>query len=331
MADNPLRITVGVFHEATQWVLDERHVQRIRQAADEVQVRVATGRASLLKLLPETDVLFGWSLSEQDFREHGGSLQWVQLTTVGGETVLNMPAVREAKLRLTTAASVHRIQAAEHVMALTLALSRRLHRCMQAQFDREWVGDRVGPEMGELYGQTMGIVAISKIGEEIAARAKAFGMHVLATKKHPAQEYLFVDQVLPADALDEMLGESDVVIVAVPLTGETRRLIGRKQFKVMRSSALLVNASRSAVVDERAMIRALKDGRIAGAGLDVFETEPLPDDSSLWHMANVIITPHVAGASPHYWDRATALFCDNLRRFLGDQPLVDEVNPEAGY
>ncbi|HBS29461.1 MAG TPA: D-2-hydroxyacid dehydrogenase [Phycisphaerales bacterium] len=237
------------------------------------------------------------------------------------------PAIR-AGVRVTTAASIRAPQVAEHALALLLALTRRLRQAWAAQGERRWAAEAIAPAVRDLAGATAGVVAMGTIGQEIAQRLKAFGMHVLATRKDPANPYMFVDEVLAPERMHELLARSDAVIVATPRTPVTEGLITKGLLGQMKPSALLVDVSRGGVVSQGALVTALQKGKIAGAALDAFETEPLPPNSALWGLENVILTPHVASASPRYWQSATEIVCRNLARLREGRPLIDEVTPE---
>jgi phosphoglycerate dehydrogenase-like enzyme len=174
---------------------------------------------------------------------------------------------------------------------------------------------------------------LGKVGEGIARAAKAFDMRVVATRRHVTEQETSaaVDTLYPSDRLPEMLGESDFVVVTVALTKETQKLIGERELRAMKPTAYIINIARGSVIDEAALTKALKEKWIAGAGLDVFEKEPLPQNSELWTLPNVIITPHVAGLMPDYNARAMEVFCENLKRYLAGQPLINVINRTRGY
>jgi phosphoglycerate dehydrogenase-like enzyme len=196
-----------------------------------------------------------------------------------------------------------------------------------------------------LRGATIGIVGYGSIGREVARLAKAFGMRVLACKRDTRQvvdegytvagagdpQGELPDRIYPSAALNSMVAECDVVVITAPLTEETHHMVDEEAFKAMKNESYLVNVSRGGVVDEKALLKALQKGWIAGAGLDVFEHEPLASDSPFWKMDNVIISPHVAGFTPHYDWRAMDLFVRNLRRYLEDRPLMNVVSRTLGY
>jgi phosphoglycerate dehydrogenase-like enzyme len=185
----------------------------------------------------------------------------------------------------------------------------------------------------ELDNQTLGIIGLGSIGRRVAQLGKAFGMHVLATRRtvHGGESDPDVDQIYPMERLHDMLRQCDYVVLAVPLTAQTERLIGEAELRAMRPHTYLVNVARGQIVDEKVLIRALQEGWIAGAGLDVAEEEPLPSDSPLFSLPNVILTPHISGVSVHYDKRLTELFVDNLQRYRSNRPLRNLYDPVRGY
>lgn len=322
-----VQVVTNVFTESSGWKLDEEYAERIRAVSDRVALTVAGTAAELLEALPEAEVVFGRAPTSEEATRR---LRWVQLAAAGANNVLT-PEFLKTDIILTTAAGVHPIQISEHVFAMMLMFARRMHEYLAAQAEARWTKDPVG-RMDELYEKTVGIVGLGHIGREVAHKAKAFGMRVLATRRNLDQAApADVDDLLPSEQLHELLRASDYVVLAVPLTRETVGLIGERELKLMKPTAFLVNIARGAVIDQAALIEALSEGRIAGAGLDTFEVEPLPEDSPLWQMPNVIITPHTAGTTPRYWERATDLFCDNLGRYLAGKPLRNVVSRERGY
>ncbi len=229
---------------------------------------------------------------------------------------------------------------------MLLALGHRLPALVENQRQKGWPKDRWHRFLPvELNASTVGIVGYGSLGRETARLLHAFGAQVLATKRdarHPEDdgyappghgdpEGRCVRRLYPAEALLHMLPECDFVVVTVPLTPATRGLIGREAFAAMKPGAYLVDVSRGGVVDHDALVEALRSGHLAGAALDVFPTEPLPPDSPLWEMPNVLLTPHIAGATAFYDQRAVALFAENLRRYLTGKPLLNRVDPQRGY
>lgn len=202
---------------------------------------------------------------------------------------------------------------------------------MERKWERyeSWVSTE---QVEELSSKTVGIVGLGRIGTEIAEKARCLGMRVIATKRDPSRPAsTSVDRLIHPTSLNQLLAESDFVVLSLPLTKETQGMIGEAHLRSMKRTGYLINVSRGRIVQEDKLIEALRDGWIAGAGLDTFENEPLPKDSELWSFKNVIITPHVAGLTPHYLERLTDIFCENLNRFLSKQPLINVVDKTLGY
>ncbi len=272
-------------------------------------------------------------------------LKWVQLHSAGVDHLLDNPFMKNDVL-LTTTSGIHATAIAEYVFASILAFNRRVPRMLYYQGRREWPQGRWNLfARPELRDSTLGIVGYGSIGREVGRIAHCFGMRVVATKRSVSQmrdtgyavqgvgdrEGALLDGAFPPERLSEMLGLCDYVVVAVPLTPETEKLIGEAELRAMKPSAYLVNISRGETVDEVALVKSLREGWIAGAGLDVFEAEPLPSDSPLYDLENVILSPHVSGFTLLYDERASDLFAENLRRYLAGEPLLNLVDKERGY
>jgi phosphoglycerate dehydrogenase-like enzyme len=279
--------------------------------------------------------------------EHAPMLRWIQLHIAGVEHLLKERIAKAEDIVITSASGVHTRQMAEYCLMMILAFHFQLPRMLTMQRHKEWREDRYmifSPP--DLQRQTLGIVGYGTIGREVARLAKAFGMNVLASKrdaKHPAEvgEYTPVgtgdptgdlpERIYPSEALATMARECDYLVVLTPLTEQTRQLINATVLAAMKPSAVLINAARGGVVDEAALIQALNEGRLRGAGLDVFEQEPLPPTSPLWQMEQVLISPHVAGNSQHYHEKCIELFCENLKLYVEKKPLLNRVKREKGY
>ena len=252
-----------------------------------------------------------------------------------GVDKLLIPQVVKSHVIVTNAGGVHPTPVSEHAIGLMLCLCRKLHLYIKNQSERKWERYESGEsleQVEELSGKTVGIVGLGKIGAEIAKKAKCLGMRVIATKRHPHfQPSTSVDLLIRPSNLKKLLNESDFVVLTLPLTDETKGMFGETQLKSMRRTGYLINLSRGKIVQENKLIEALKQGWIAGAGLDTFENEPLPESSELWSLRNVIITPHIAGLTPYYMDRVTNIFCENLNRFMHKQSLINVVDKKLGY
>jgi D-2-hydroxyacid dehydrogenase (NADP+) len=300
------------------------------------ELEAQTARRELEEAMSWAEVLFGFwgqTLVElypdpQALQERAPNLRWVQLTSAGVDRAARS-GLLESEIMLTSASGLHATPIGEFVLCVMLMFCKGAPKFVRAQERREWV--RYMSQ--ELYGKTVGVVGLGHIGSEVARLAKVFGCRVIATRRSVAQRTRdeLVDELLPASELLALLGESDFVVLSVPLTKETRHLIGEAELRAMRSTGVLINIARGAVVDEAALVRALNEGWIGGAGLDVFEQEPLPPESELWGMENVILSPHLSGGTEIYNQRAAGIFCENLRRYLAGEPLLNLADAERGY
>lgn len=280
----------------------------------------------------DADILLAGFFSLELFKA-AKRLKWIQTLFAGVDAFL-YPEVVKSSVVITNAGGVNSIPVSEQVVGMMLCLNRKLHLFMRNQMERKWKTSDTDLifQMDELSGKTAGLVGLGRIGSEIAKKAKCFGMKVIATRRNPSvQKPDYVDELVSPEHLEELLADSDFVIIQIPLTKDTEGMFGEKELRRMKRTAYLINTSRGNIIKEDKLIEALKEGWIAGAALDTFATEPLPEDSPLWNMQNVIITPHVAGLTPLYMERLTNLFCENLRRFMDDEPLINVVDKIRGY
>lgn len=304
----------------------ERHLDLIRQTIPGVSVIRAYTEAELQSRALDADILITWGqYSPVEFCTKAKNLKWIHAISAGVEG-LTIPEIMNLDAVVSNTKGIHGIPMAEHTMALILARLRQLPVFIKQQQEKIWLKHH--PE--ETQGKTVGIIGLGSIGEEVAKKCKVFGMRVVATKRTPV-DCEWVDELYSENQLNKLLGEADFVVVVVPLTPQTTKLIGEKEFKMMKKTSYIINIARGKVIDEKALVKALQNGDIGGAGLDCVEDEPLPQDSPLWDMPNVMITPHMAADSPLYMDRAMDLFCENLKRFINDQEISYKVNKNKGY
>jgi phosphoglycerate dehydrogenase-like enzyme len=314
------------------FALPAQYIERIRAVSPKIKVKQSQNREEALAMIVDADILLAGFFSLELFKA-AKQLKWIQTLYAGVDAFLYPDVVRSPVI-ITNAGGVNAIPVSEQVVGMMLCLSRKLHIFMRNQKERKWKTNDVDLifKMDELSGKTAGLVGLGRIGSEIAKKAKCLGMRVIATRRNPsALKPDYVDELIPVENLEELLAQSDFVIIQIPLTRDTEGMFGEKEFHHMKRTAYLINASRGNIVKEDELIKALKEERIAGAALDTFAVEPLPQDSPLWNMENVIITPHVAGLTPFYPERLTDLFCENLKRFMGNQPLVNVVDKTRGY
>lgn len=276
----------------------------------------------------EAEVILGWRKEMEPIFAAGNSqAKWLQTWGAG---VDNMPLaeLHHNGVAVTNASGVHPIPIAESVFAMLLSFTRKLHCAVRSQLAGEWQYIR---DVSELYGQTIGIIGVGAIGERIAQLARAFGMRVLGVRRS-GEPSGYVDRMFAADGLQHVLTESDFVVVTLPATSETSHMFGAQQFAAMKSTACFINIGRGQTTDTDALVAALQSGGIAGAGLDVFEQEPLPAGHPLWTLDNVIITPHNSGLTNRYEDRVLDIFTDNLASYLQTgKPRRNIVDAAAQY
>jgi phosphoglycerate dehydrogenase-like enzyme len=273
------------------------------------------------------------------------NLRWVQLHSAGVNHVKTQP-FWDSDILITSASGIHAPNMAQYCMTQILAWAYRVPTWFQTKNKATWPKNRWDKYVPtELGGQTLGILGYGSIGRELARLAKSFGMTILATKRdarHIEDEGFNLpgtgdpkgnlpDRIYPGEATRSMVAECDFVVNILPHTKKTHHLFDEELFRTMKPSAFFINVGRGDTVNEKDLVRALKKGWIAGAGLDVFEEEPLPDSNPLWQLDNVILTPHTSGFTPEYDNRATDLFAENLRRYLKGKPLFNLVNRETGY
>jgi len=287
-----------------------------------------------MRQAPEAEIVVCGALPPA-LLEAATQLRWVSFYSAGLDGKIT-PELAARNLKLTNASGVHGPNIAEHVMAFMLMFTRRMPFHLRAQVEGKWDRPPGSRSIGadELTGKTLGIVGLGRIGEALTIRAKAFGMRVVATKRDPGKRYeadIVPDALYPQTELPQLLAESDHVCVAVPYTSDTHHLLDAPMLAHIKPGAYLYNIARGKIIDETALIAALQSGALAGAGLDVFEIEPLPADSPLWQMENVIITPHTSGITPYYFARAAEIFADNLHRYLDNELLHNLYDPQRGY
>lgn len=299
---------------------------QIQEISDLIQIVIPNSPAVTLQEIVDTDIVFGGF--NRSLYENAKQLKWVQVWAAGVDGIL-FPEFVESDIILTSAKGFVGTHLADQAWALILGLIRGVGRSVR---ERTWDNKMsIRNETWELANRTLGIVGLGGTGIEVARRAQGFEMHVIAVDPETVDPPAFVHEVWKMDKLLELLAKSDIVCICAPLTPETDCMFDDTAFQNMQSHALLINVTRGKIVDGPSLLRALKNGLIGGAGLDVTPEEPLPTDSPLWDMTNVIITPHVAGGSPVRMDRTVSLFCDNLERFLVGKPLLSVIDKQKGY
>ncbi len=307
--------------------LEEELRQMICDAAGENRVVFPSSEEELIKEGADAEIFYGFC-HEGIFR-HLPNLKWIQSSSAGMDKHLYSD-LKESDVILTNAAGLYGTHVADQGFALLLGLTRGIKHFTRSQDQRIWGGRGKSP-MIEIGGFTIGIVGMGGIGQHMARRAKGFEMYVLSVDAYRTDKPDIVDELMPIDQLPSLMSRSDVVMIACPLTDETRHLINAENLALMKPTAYFINVARGPIVDESALIEVLKAGKIAGAGLDVTEVEPLDKDSPLWEMDNVILTPHAAGGSQHRPRRTIEFFCDNIKRYMKGEPLNNVVRKDLGF
>jgi phosphoglycerate dehydrogenase-like enzyme len=280
--------------------------------------------------LARADIYFGFGF-QVEWLDRAPRLEWIQLSSAGSDHLQRAGLFEKGyDIFLTTASGLHAVPISEHIVAMILYFSRRFNVAVRNQPLHEW--ERYRPR--EVDGATVCLVGYGPIGRRAAGLCKALGMNVTSVRASLSEQQEgddVVERFYPLSDLNVALAEADYIVIAAPRTPKSEKMIGREQFAALKPHAVLVNISRGALVDEEALVQALQEGKLGGAGLDVFEQEPLPESSPLWDFPNVLVTPHNSGATPHYNSRLTDIFRDNLARYLAGQPLKNLVEPERGY
>ena len=314
------------------WNLPRPIARAIPEAVPGAELWSPETPAEAEALLPEADVVLGFAVRPENFAR-AGRLRWIHCTAASVTGVL-FPQLVDSNVLVTNARGLHGDAMAEHALGVMLAFTRKLHLARDAQLRHQWSQAaqwQEPPMIGSLAGTTLGLVGMGAVGSALASRARALGMRVIAIRRHPAHPPEPAHEQWPDSRLDDLLPIADWLVLAAPHTPATDRLIGRGQLARMRRGARLINLGRGALVDEGALVDALRTGQIAGAGLDVFTDEPLPASSPLWELPEVILTPHTSGLAPLYWERAMEQFTGNLRRYIAGEPLQNVVDKRAGY
>jgi phosphoglycerate dehydrogenase-like enzyme len=300
----------------------------LRALPPSADVRIGNSIEFLQAEAPTADVILNTDSSAKGFRTvwpSAANVRWVHSLSAGVENQV-FPEFASSPVPFTNARGVYRESLGEFVMAAVLFFAKDFRRLLRQQAQHRWEQF----DCMVIEGQTMGIVGYGEIGRAAARRAKAMGMKVIGCRRRPDRDDI-ADEVLPNEQMHEMLGRSHYVVVAAPLTPDTRGMVGAKEFEAMRSDAVIINVGRGPVIDEAALINALREKRILGAALDVFDEEPLPESHPFWTLENVLLSPHCADHVEGWLESAVQFFVTNYRRFANGEPLLNVVDKRAGY
>jgi phosphoglycerate dehydrogenase-like enzyme len=328
-----MKLLIVVHHRLDLWNVPEWFGQRLSQEFPKLQITQRNSYEGVEEDLRDAEVLFTLSLRPEQFAA-APQLRWIHAPSAAVHQLL-FPQLVKSEVVVTNSREVHGPVVAEHVIALIFALAKKIPQAVRLQEKQTWGQEAIwkqGAHPREIAGATLGLIGVGSIGRRVAQMASALSMRVIAVREHPEKgKPDGVQAVFAPSQLDDMLRQSDYVVLAAPLIAATQGLINADRLAVMKPEACLINVGRGAQVDEAALITALITRRIAGAALDVFEREPLPPESPLWNVDNLLITPHTAGLTEKLWHRHYDLFSENLRRYLARQPLQFVVDKQKGY
>lgn len=322
--------------------ISEQQQARIRQLAPNLELVQTADEDRIAAMVEEVEIAVGQFPTQ--LLPKAKNLHWFQQWSAGADWLLEHPEVQKLDFVLTSASGVHAIPISEHIFAFLLAFPRNLPQAWHAQQEHVWMkeqekGQRAKDDIAtysrrdvfELAGKTMLLIGIGEIGERTAQIARALEMGVIGVRHNPDHDTPGVSEMVGPDELLAVLPKADVVVSTVPLTTETQHMMAQAAFDAMKKGAYFINIGRGGTVDQEALVAALQGGKLAGAGLDVFEEEPLSPDSPLWAMDNVLLTPHASGATPQYHERAFAIFLDNLQRYQAGAALRNVIDKSKGY
>ena len=310
--------------------LGERFVEDLRSTFPSLDFRPCYTVEDQLREVPDAEVQFG--LITREVYLASKKLKWFHFIGIGFDIIVrNIPEIVNDDVLMTYARQTHAIPMADHVFAMMLALAHNVPELIEDQRARRWDSRRYFSRMKELPGTTMGIVALGDIGKAVAKRAQGFDIEVYAVDILKMVTPPGVKEVWGVERIDDMLSISDWLVVTAPLTSQTRGMIDGRRIQQLKHGAIVVVVSRGSIVDEGALVDALRSGQVAGAGLDVFAEEPLSPQSPLWDVPNLLISPHVSADSAQLWERRREIFKENLRRYLAGETLLNVCDKRAGY
>ena len=304
--------------------LKEEYIGKLKNLAPEADFVVSQNEAETKEEIIDSDVLFDFGRVEKEDIKKAKNLKWIQTWTAGVDRLMKSDfknVLREKNIILTNMSGVHSNVIAEHSLGFMINFSRRFCDFHEQKRNKKW--DRL--KVDNLENKKLAVVGLGSIGREITRKAQVFDMEVMGVNRKGEGEFEYVDYLFSQNELKTVLEKADYVVVILPLTSETESMIGKDEFESMKDSAYFINVARGKIVDESALINALKEGKIAGAGLDVFVEEPLPEDSPLYELDNVLITPHLAGSFPEYNKKAVKIAEKNLNKFI-DQNIDEMIN-----
>ena len=327
-----MKLLIALYHRFELWQMPGWFPERLRREFPQLEVVHLPNYERVMEEVADADIAISWSLRGEQITA-AKKLRWIHSTAAAVHQLMT-PELRASDIVVTNARDVHGPVVAEHAIALAFALAKRLPQAVRHQQQRHWAQHdlwNAQPRPRELSGATMTIVGMGGIGRPLAKLAKALGMRVVGVREHPERGDQVADTVYGFDELERALHEGDFVVLAVPVTPRTHHLMSAERLAHLKPDAYLINVGRGVLIDEDALVQALRAGSFAGAALDVTTDEPLPSESVLWHLEDLFITPHIAGLTERMWERHYAHYAENLRRYLAGESLLWVVDKQRGY
>ncbi len=327
-----MKLLIALHHRNPSWIAPAWFAERLKADFPQLHIVQLSTYDRVTEEIADAELAITWSLRGDQIAA-AKKLRWIHSTAAAVHALMT-PELLASDIVVTSARAVHGPVVAEHALALAFALAKRLPQAMHAQTQKHWAQLEIANgelRPRELRGSTMTIVGLGAIGNTLAKLAKSLGMRVLAVRQNPHLSHESVDATYGFENLNAALQESDFVVLAVPVTRDTHHLMNAERLALLKRSAYLINVGRGVLIDEAALVAALREKSFAGAGIDVTQEEPLPSESPLWSMENVLITPHIAGYADKMWERHYELYAENLRRYLAREPLLWTVDKQRGY
>jgi phosphoglycerate dehydrogenase-like enzyme len=328
-----MKLLIVLHHRFDLWNAPGWFVERLGQDFPALQVTHLSNYDRIEENIRDAEIVIAWSLRPEQFNS-AKKLRWIHSPAAAVHQLM-FPELINSDVMLTNAREVHGPVVAEHAIGLMFALAKKTPAAVRLQTKHRWGQElmwNTQPRPREIAGAILGLVGLGSIGREVAKRASALGMRIIAVRQNPEKEKpAAINCVYGPGNLEDLLRQSDYLILAAPITESTKRLMDRERILQMKHDACLINVGRGSLIDEAALVDALRHRRIGGAALDVFEQEPLPADSPLWDLENLLITPHTAGLTEKLWERHYQLFSENLGRYLAQHPLLGVVDKHKGY
>lgn len=327
-----MKLLIVLHHRFDLWQAPSWVAERLRKEFPQIEVVHLSDYNRVNEEISDADIVIGWSLRGEQIKA-ARKLKWIHSTATAVHALLS-PELRANDVVVTNARDVHGPVVAEHALALIFALAKRLPQAMRYQQQRHWAQQEMwcaDHPPRELRGATLSIIGLGGIGRPLARMASGLGMRVIGVRQHPERPIEGVETQYGFDELDTALRNADFVVLSLPVTAKTQHLMNAARLSCLQPHSYLINVGRGVLIDEGALVEALRSRKFAGAALDVTTEEPLPPESPLWEMDNVLITPHIAGLTEQMWERHYETFAANLRHFLRGEPLQWVVDKQEEY